>query len=931
MNLRSARDRATVVDAAIVKFKPPKKRNQAAEALAPIHEWFDWFEQIERTTSVRFSFEEGFNVEAPRFTNLEARVHLHHDILPLPGFLRFVTGDAFGTRGHTIGITDSWVSRSSADVIYPYPASLKLPSPVPSTLIGIPSSFKLDDRSTHPGFQTIGVAFLGAKTATAWGQAGNVVGPRCLLTWIQVLNALLVAPPELAVSATGPPLTVALPLLAEPDADDLVSVPSQDDGDVSESEDDAESTAPSAGAGLQHVVLPGPWSPADHRPGQHMRDYMLAVKGLPELAMAAFSTPAAAAASGAGQEQQPLLTHPMAVPAADAYRPSISRFSNFLIGMYTDPIPERSAEFAARLSRYELSRDTFQEIRDALFEEVTGHVIRHPPWTSNAQYPPRPAVTLVTRSFIVAVEAKLLEMIALRDMEGDLTPGKAILIVYISDGAGRRVHLAKVAAGFFLLCVHSRLGHMRALVPAWLHGGPYAAVHHRTMMAHDAIGSQLEQLAAAKLLGKYPVVLRCFTDIAEASLLYSPPSYYGPGGICWLQTAKLGYYFISRAGCGCCSQTGLEIFSIPKGGPPQTDVETRAVPPVVRGRDTLDLPWWWGSTHAVGHGVMCLVASVGVDMPEDMKEAREFFARVFPGLGWNIYRDPLRAAKLQSLRAAITKRRRGEQILPGDTPEDLDAEIEAADVAGRADPANGPSAGAKGASSWESRSVPHSCRMKESRGFLDNDEVIATAAAFCDKRPPIVDPVDPSQPAVPLGEYFREGVAYLRARRYVTRYVDSKNVRRWRWRGRRVFHLMKALAARTHPWRGREVMPTVPWFADSSAEVKAALLAQLDAIPYDQQASCVAMAAHQCFEHGFDHLVEDGVPFDQAARLVEEAADHMFSYLYYTVPALQPSVPHLLSGKVRAIWQVMQEASFALVPRQTGPLASRIETNRAYV
>lgn len=153
----------------------------------------------------------------------------------------------------------------------------------------------------------------------------------------------------------------------------------------------------------------------------------------------------------------------------------------------------------------------------------------------------------------------------------------------------------------------------------------------------------------------------------------------------------------------------------------------------------------------------------------------------------------------------------------------------------------------------------------------------------------------------------------------------------WQIRGRRIFHNMKLLAARTNPWNGREALVDVPWVKEASAAVRDKLLDQVASLPYDQQASAVAMAAHMCFEHGFDHLVDEEVPFEQAIRLTEEAGDHWFSYLYYTIPCFEPSVPKTLTGKVRTAWQTIQEASTALVPRQTGALASRIETNRAYV
>ena len=937
LHLADFRLRLKEVDARVARMRDRKARAKASEALTPINDWADWFAALERHTSIRLTFVEGTNEEAPRFHNLEARIHINSDVLPLPGFLRFVTGDPFGTRGHVQGIAESWTDRVAGPTTAPLPPSLQTPAPPAGNLIQFPASFSLTNKKTHPGFQTIQTCFLGAKTATAWAQGGAIVGPQCLLTWVQVINAVLSSSHRLGHPASSPPLPSLVAFLQEPDADELVSEPSAPGSDASSASGDASGSEDAADdrADLPRVTLPGPWSPADHRPGCHQRDYLLSVPDLANLSAAAFSVPAVpyAPKKQAAQEQgQQALTHPLTAPSADCYRVNVANFRHFLVAMYTDPIPERSADFAARLARYDLSRAAFEHIREAHYRDLNGHVIKHAPWTSNKKYPPKPAITYVIPSFTVAVEAKLIEMLALGDA-APLTEGSVVVVVYITDGMGRKIHRAKLSAGFMLLAVHRFPGMLRALVPTWAHGGPYAAVHHRTIHAHEAIGGELERLSRHKVFGKHPVVLRAYTDMLEATLLYSPPSYYGPGGICWLATQKLGYHFLSHAGCGMCPLSGFEIFRIPKGGPPTQPAETRAVPMEVRGRDSLELPWSWGSVHLVGHGVMCLVASIGVDFPEEPKDAREFVDRIFPGLGWNIFRDPQRAQKLEAMRQKVQQCRRrqpgGERV---DPDEDLLPDVEAADIAGRGDPLNAPAgAGGSGGGQWSSRAVPHLVRMKESRALIDDEAKLKEFARHCRKRPPFPDPVDPSQPAVDVADHLVEGMAVLRARRYLKDHVHSReDARAWQLRGRRVFHRMKCLASRTTPWDGREVLPTVPWFKASSKAVQEALLAQVDQLPYDQQASAVAMAAHLCFEHGFDHLVDPDIPFEQAVRLTEEAGDHWFSYLYYTVPCFQPSPASTLSGKVRAVWQTILEASSALVPRQTGALASRIETNRAY-
>ena len=942
--------------------KRTKAYRDSARACIAIEHWLEWFTELADHTKVNVDFAVGVNPEHDKFHNLEPRFHIRGSIVQIPGFLRYTTGDGFGTLTDLVGVGASWLSRTSASIagVAPLPPGLSMPTSPPDTLVRFPATFNPapDAAETHPGFQTIEAIFMGSSSLLAWAQAGKVVGPQILHRWASVINALL-TDGDLA-SAGRPAVGPLCAFLAPPGDDDLQSMASVPESTTADAISDAGSDsggddAPDGAESLPLVTLPvadgdPEWSPADHRPGRPPaeRDYRLVVNGIRALTAAAFLV----------QHEKPprpmsaLVPHP-----ARAYRENLAAWRHAKVGVFADPIKIASTAYAERLASYGITRAQHDELGGYFFRDMCGpdtRVINHPPYSSNPKFTPRPAYTFSVNGLVAKVEGKIIEGVARGDAKLP-PPGTPILILYNSDGAGHRVLSVRVACGFLMIAIFNSLGALSSLQPFWLHGGAFTAIHHSTIMASEHVGGQLEELQRAQLFGSHPVELRALCDLGEAAALYKSPSCYGTAHLMWVMTACYGYAFASRACCTACLATGVEMFSLD----PRTAIVDRAVPPEVAGRPTLELPHWWGGVHAVNHGVSTFVASVAVDFPTEDEEGQRFFTGFFPGAGWNVYRDPQRVKKVAALRHAIGNRRAaGAGSASAAVPtaagagagaqehatemaaevsvedlggaEEVQAEKEAFEAGGaRAVPGAKSAAGQKG---WESRSVPHETRARDAKATLEDEKKWEEGATLCKKRPPLVDPTGEDDP-VPMDEHWREGFAVLKARRWPARYIRSRHEAfEWRRRGRRVFRRMKVLTARTHPFRvTRERMSGVSWFAASPAELQDAFLQASEGIYFDQQASACSVASHVALYHGFDYLCDETVPFDQAIRAIEEAGDHMFSYLYYTVPALETSEALTIHGNARLVWRTLLEAAACGVPRQTGPLAARITKNRAYV
>ena len=923
-SLAVAHARVDRIDVWCTRTPMNRQKKAAKGAVAGIRDWLKWLQEIVDTGQFDVAFEKGVNEKSPKFHNMEAIISRGGQSVRLPGFLQYTTGDSFGTLRDLRATAQSWCARVAGTTTTPFMPGFE-PDPAKSRetsdYIEFPAAFDIANARTWPGFQTIHSVFLPWSSNQAWGQDGDVVGMHILYAWVQVVNTLL-------ASTAGQ--TADLEVLHDcPDGGDLESIPSEggppsadDVGGQSDGEEAPEDE-------VEVVEMPQPkgstkWAPVDYRPGEKTRDYDIHVPSLLALATSVTSFPHPIAARQ--------VRHPLTPPADTAYRHNVALFRHAMSGIYADPIKETSEAYRQRLLDYGIEGQTYRDLREDQFKDTSSNdVLVHPKWCSRgSKFPPRSAETRAVRNVIVAVEAAMI--VAMANGEAQLPPeGAPILLLYLADAAGRKIFRIKVSMGAILVGAMTSLAAIKALVPFWMHGGPFAAIHHHAIMKSDLVGGQLERLSRARLFGKWPVQLRALTDLAEAAVLYSPPSLYSVGNLNWLCTKRQGYAFCLRATCPCCTLTGMEIFTlVPPGTPDAIEVAQRAVPPTVRGRDSIELPHWWGGVHAVNRAMASHCATVAVDFPPEASEARDLFTGFFPGLGWNVYRDPGRAQKLQAQTERLQKRRqRGsaaameEEGADEAAEADDQAEQEARDVGG----AHG------GAKKWVSRAVPSETRAKDAKVLLSDADKLRRAGEHCDSRPPIIDPSNPAGDGLPLAVHWAEGIAICQARRWPSRYIKSRpDARKWQARGRRHFRWMKCLAARTHPWQADKELVGVPWFEALDATAKAAVMTAAKRIYFDQQASGVSMGSHVVFEHGFDYLLDEQVPFDQAIRAVEEAGDHFFSYLYYTVPAMSPADgAYTVAGSLRTVWQTALEAMSCGVPRQTGRLAARIETNRAYV
>ena len=144
---------------------------------------------------------------------------------------------------------------------------------------------------------------------------------------------------------------------------------------------------------------------------------------------------------------------------------------------------------------------------------------------------------------------------------------------------------------------------------------------------------------------------------------------------------------------------------------------------------------------------------------------------------------------------------------------------------------------------------------------------------------------------------------------------------------RRLFEELKRLSAVRIPW-SIWTAPLPPALEEMKAEDRAAAARILAAVPFDWSLSSLAVSPHVAFEHAVD--IFDDLGPDLASKATEEAFEHWFTYLYSTVPLLNPHPP-TTGGKRRfkdaeLVWQCSVEANQTGVPARGG----RAIVNQAY-
>jgi hypothetical protein len=138
------------------------------------------------------------------------------------------------------------------------------------------------------------------------------------------------------------------------------------------------------------------------------------------------------------------------------------------------------------------------------------------------------------------------------------------------------------------------------------------------------------------------------------------------------------------------------------------------------------------------------------------------------------------------------------------------------------------------------------------------------------------------------------------------------------------------MLAQCRPWSIEDLQKTPPqWFEKLSLSGKKDVLdmCQKSATRINYPEACIGVGVHCAFEHMCE--IFDVLPWSQASRVVEEAFDHMFSYLYYTVPAVANRSLQT-TNNATTVWKVLLEATTAGFPSQSKAAEARL-LNSAYL
>ena len=651
-------------------------------------------------------------------------------------------------------------------------------------------------------------------------------------------------------------------------------------------------------------------------------------------------------------------------PQGIVLRPAHVLVFRALERLYSDPVRPEGELFRDLLVReYNIRPSVFEQLRlRQRDEKVYPEALRHPPPAGPFG---RVAYTNATRSWRTRLETATIKALAC----GAATmpkEGEKWTFALVCDAASRYIFTSKLAHLLAVPLSFTDVGALTSTITLLQHQGPLHVDHRVRMMA--AYGEELRSIVTDfQILGRDVYIIN-MSDFGDAPSFYQPPSLYSPQYVSFMTLKKYGIRFFSAPACGRCRNPGASIFALPS-----QPLVPRTTPPSVRGLPGVEIPYFWGvRCHGMAHGPPCVVAQLAIATGD-----RRAFIRVFPGKGWAPFgadEQPAGPPPPPSFRA------RGPVPNPGGDAEAAQLEAESADVCGtfgtvprhahdsdsdaepaasaagaaaaasaraapaaaakRAAPGDATAAAGRGRPMWTPNAPPHSVRPRDGKDFVgDSCRTNAVRAAVVRaKLPPLEPPpesiVGADRP-MPVPEFWDRCVLYFKAIRGQSACISRAEAERCHAEGRLLFEYFKVLAARCHPFDGKAFLEQTPpeWYEKlkaTDATAAASILKAAETVRFRQHVSLVSYASHMFFEHGWDLLLDPNVPFDQARRATEEAGDHLFCYLYYTLPALCPRIAGAARNAERTL-QCTLEAEVARFPHQSGTMNARIRGNRAYV
>jgi hypothetical protein len=585
------------------------------------------------------------------------------------------------------------------------------------------------------------------------------------------------------------------------------------------------------------------------------------------------------------------------------YQPKYSLFVPLVLhSLYSDPISVNSAAWRERLKAIGFSGGEFELLRTQLFAEKSSAPLIHPAdkdrsWSLAVSY----------RVFSVrhALEAALIRQAVAGNVDEALLKSSDSLTVFVyGDGAGRAINSLRVWMFAMIPACLTSMSSLSAVVPIAAHFGSFREMQRRVF--HHWMADELRTLTHINYRGdEKKLRFINISDLADAWSAYDKDDVAAGRSISFLTTAKRGHTYMTHRPCPMCHATMQDICSLSRG---PGELPERPVYPRLRGID-MRMQYVNPRLHALINGLPKWLADAAIVLlrANEKRRARWVCSAFSQAGGFVPHADIFACEKLPESEELVTS---GHQGHYGSKPR---ASVRGKDIKAflrDASPSNLPS-------DWFMQDVPPA-------GFHLNNSGVRELL--------IGSVTDQDDHPRPLKELWDDVLRFFNA--FTPPDPASlgtpRSLQAHRALGENCFHWYKLMLAKCRPWSTDDLHKKPPaWLLKLSSKEQIAVVdaCSKSGTQIDYPQSCIGVGVHCAFEHMCD--IFDILPWTQASRVVEEAFDHMFSYLYYTVPAVATRSLQTTSNAA-TVWKVLLEATTAGFPSQSRTSEARL-LNSAYL
>lgn len=602
----------------------------------------------------------------------------------------------------------------------------------------------------------------------------------------------------------------------------------------------------------------------------------------------------------------------------ESIRPAYANFNVVLEAWYNMPQAADGAVFHKWLKeltagRGRLTPASFHELRrmnvedktvmpPTMWSDAAGRVadVTAPAGAAKGVFGQRRCVVFAVRDVRIAVEAHISRMIArgALDMPGS---GPLVMMLY-GDGAGRKVNDHSVWLLSVIPLNAKRTGALDSVCPLAMAVGSFLIGPRTTLQ--DYLAPQLSALRELSVgFRKLSVIFRNFSDLSDAVGQYATESLARPNAMSFITAPNkpAAARFLTAMLCPSCASTAADVCALPSRPLPE-----REVAPSWRITDGLGPAIWhrYGRLHSLLHGLPVLLAEIAI---------------LFHRLGHT-----------RIARWICTALPRTQGFEPH------------VDIyAGEEPPAGSPQwrkARASREKAWQFASLrpPHSCRPKDVKDFIRKTartttlvkEVVLSPEApprrFAASATDVLDLINMAEPEVTVPTHrgplhvsrlYEATLAFfsdiLDPTEEVFGTMEGRSV--CRARGEAAFEGLKYVCAANQPvdLRDRANLKACKEAMVGASEEEVENV--VASVRFHWSKVALGPAAHVAYMHPVD--IFDDFPFDLARRATEEGFEHFFTYLYDTVPVLEPRLQASSWGAAaEAIWRCTLECTQVGVP-----------------